>query len=251
MATLVAKKSKPARNGTSHAVSRRPRSAPLDRSTFPLDATLADVQAHLGGIPVSRIHLHPQPGTATIRDLKRLDRRTLGTCELIDGVIVEKHMGWYESLVATVLIGVMEPHARSQRLGIVLRADAVLRLFPKQARAPDVSFVSKRRLAQYKPSRSDPIPTLIPDLAVEVLSKSNTPKEIDLKLRQYFTSGVELAWVIDPKRRKATIHTNLTDHMTINLKGVLNGGKVVPGFRITLRELFDRADQMLADVGEE
>ncbi len=251
MATLVAKKSKPPRNGTSRAVSRRPRSAPLDRSSFPPDATLADVQAHLGGIPVSRIHLHPQPGTATIRDLKRLDRRTLGTCELIDGVIVEKQMGWYESLVAAVLNRILGTHVEINLLGIVLGADAVLRLFPKQARAPDVSFVSKRRLAQYKPSRSDPIPTLIPDLAVEVLSKSNTPKEIALKLGQYFTSGVELAWVIDPKRRKGTIYTSLSDCTTIDLDGVLDGGKVVPGFRITLRELFDRADQMLADVGEE
>ena len=251
MATLVAKKSKPARNGTAHAVSRRPGRASLDNSPFPPDATLADVQAHLGGIPASRIHLHPQPGTATIGDLKRLDGRTLRTCELIDGVIVEKQMGWYESLVAAVLNLILGTYVENHRLGMILGADAVLRLFPKQARAPDVSFVSKRRLAQYKPSRSDPIPMLIPDLAVEVLSKSNTPKEIELKLRQYFTSGVELAWVIDPKRRKATIHTSLTDSTTIDLDGVLDGGRVVPGFRITLRELFDRADQMLAVDGEE
>ena len=120
----------------------------------------------------------------------------------------------------------------------------------RQARAPDVCFISKRSLAKYKPSRSDPIPTLIPDLAVEVLSKSNTPKEIELKLNQYFTAGVQLAWVIDPKRRKATIHTSLTEQVTIDIDGVLDGGKVVPGFRITLRELFDRADQMLEHLEE-
>jgi Uma2 family endonuclease len=249
MATVVAKKSKVSRNNKAHVASRLART-PAGNRRFAPDTTFADVQERLGGIPASRIHLHPQPGTATIRDLQRLDRKTLGTCELIDGVIVEKQMGWYESLVASVLIELLAPHVRAHRLGIVLGSDAVLRLFPQQARAPDVCFVSKRSLAQYKPSRSKPIPVLIPDLAVEVLSKSNTPREIELKLRQYFTSGVRLAWVIDPKRRNATIHTSLTERMAIERDGVLNGGKVVPGFRVLLRELFDRADQMLEDVDE-
>ena len=248
MATLVAKKSKATRNGKSPAPPRR---TPAGNRIFAPDSTLADVQERLGGIPAARIRLHPFPGTATIRDLKRLDGRTRGTCELINGVIVEKQMGWYESLVASVLNEILAPHVRTHRLGIVLAADGVLRLFPKQARAPDVSFISKRSLAKYKPSRSDPIPTLIPDLAVEVLSKSNTPNEIELKLNQYFTSGVQLAWVIDPKRRTATIHSSLTEQSTIDLDGVLNGGHVVPGFRISLRELFDLADQMLEHIREE
>ncbi|HLQ45131.1 MAG TPA: Uma2 family endonuclease [Planctomycetaceae bacterium] len=251
MATLIAKKAKTARNGKARVLTPRLRRASTGNQQFAPDATLADVQERLGGIPVSRIHLHPQPGTATIRDLERLDGKTLGTCELIDGVIVEKQMGWYESLVASVLIQILGQHVHIHRLGIVLGSDGVLRLFPQQARAPDVCFVSKRRLHQYKPSRSKPIPVLIPDLAVEVLSKSKTPKEIELKLNQYFTSGVRLAWVIDPKHRSAVIHSSLTRRSTIELDGVLDGGKVVPGFRITLRELFDRADQMLEDVDEE
>lgn len=251
MATVVAKKSKALRNGKAAASVSRLRRNPASNQRFAADATLADVQERLGGIPASRIHLHPQPGTATIRDLERLDRKTRGTCELIDGVIVEKQMGWYESLVASVLIQILGPHVQIHKLGIVLGSDAVLRLFPQQARAPDVCFVSKQSLARDKPSRSKPIPVLIPDLAVEVLSKSNTPKEIELKLRQYFTSGVRLAWVIDPKRRNAMIHTSLTERTPIELDGVLDGGKVVPGFRVTLRELFDRADELLESLGVE
>ncbi len=249
MATLVAQKAKMARNGKAQAVAHR-NLTPADNPVFDSDATLADVQDRLGGIPASRIHLHPLPGTATIRDLERLDRKTPGTCELINGVIVEKQMGWYESLVASVLIELLAPFVRTHRLGIVLGSDAVLRLFPQQARAPDVCFVSKRGLARDKPSKSKPIPVLIPDLAVEVLSKSNTTKEIELKLRQYFTSGVRLAWVIDPKRRTAMVHTSLTERTAIDLDGILDGGKVVPGFRVSLRELFDRADQMLEEIDE-
>ncbi|MFM9960476.1 MAG: Uma2 family endonuclease [Planctomycetaceae bacterium] len=249
MATLIAQKPKTARSGKAPAMDRRRRTL-ADNPVFDADATLADVQQRLGGIPASRIHLHPLPGTATIRDLERLDGKTLGTCELINGVIVEKQMGWYESYLAMVLGSLLTVHVQERRLGIVLGSDGVLRLFPQQARAPDVSFVSKQSLTQYKPSRSKPIPFLIPDLAVEVLSKSNTPKEIELKLQQYFTSGVRLAWVIDPKRKNAMIHTSLTERTAIDLDGLLDGGQVVPGFRVSLRELFDRADQMLEEIEE-
>src|SRR5437773_1400248 len=140
MATLIAKKTKAARNGKARVLTPRLRRASAGNQQFAPDATLADVQERVGGIPLSRIHLHPQPGTATIRDLERLDGKTLGTCELIDGVIVEKQMGWYESLVASVLIELLAPHVRAHRLGIVLGSDAVLRLFPQQGRAPDVCF---------------------------------------------------------------------------------------------------------------
>ncbi len=248
MATLVAQKPNGMRTGKPDAPARRRAAA---HRVFAPNSTLADVQECLGGIPASRIRLHPIPGTATIRDLERLDSRTLRTCELINGVIVEKDMGWYESLVASVLIELLAPYVRTHRLGIVLGSDGVLQLFPTQARAPDVCFVSKRRLTKYKPSRNRPIPVMIPDLAIEVLSKSNTPKEIALKLNQYFTSGVRLAWVIDPKHRTATIHTSLTRQSTIGLDGMLDGARVVPGFRITLRELFDRADELLQDVSDE
>lgn len=242
MATLLEKKPTALRNGKN---SRGLRSNP-----FPPEATLADVRAHLGGIPLSRIHLHPQPGTATISDLKRLDRKTRFACELIDGVIVEKSTGWYESLVATVLIELLSSHARTSRLGIVLGANAVLQLYPMIARAPDVSFVSKKSLARYKPSRSNPIPLLVPDLAIEVLSKSNTAKEIALKLQQYFSAGVLLVWVIDPKRRSAVIHTSSAERFNIDAEGVLDGGTVVPGFRVNLQEVFVRADVMLEDFEE-
>lgn len=249
MATVIVKKTKATPNQKVGDVPP-PRSR-TSTSRFDGNATLEDVRRHLGNIPASRIHLYPQPGTATIRDLERLEGMTRGACELIDGIIVEKQMGWYESLVASVLIQILGAFVHERRLGIVLPGDAALRLFPQQARAPDVSFISKRSLSVYKPSPSKPIPVLIPDLAVEVLSKSNTPKEIELKLQQYFTSGVQLAWVIDPKRRIATIHTSQAQRKTIELDGVFDGGKVVPGFRVTLRELFDRTDQMLSEFNGE
>ena len=215
------------------------------------NAMLGDVLDRLGGIPASRVRLFPAPGTATIRDLKRIDRRMNGTCELIDGVIVEKAMGWYESFLATVLSSMMTQFVRQRRLGIVLGSDGTLRILPKQVRAADVSFVSRKRLAKAKPVKEEPFPSVVPDLAVEVLSKSNTRREMERKLNDYFTAGVLLVWMIDPRRRQATVHTSPTTSVVIGLKDSLDGGDVLPGFRVILQDLFDEVDRVLEEVREE
>ena len=65
-----------------------------------MDWTLADLQAHLGGIPMERIRLYPSPGRATKDDVEPARARKNRTCELIDGVLVEKTVGLYESVLA-------------------------------------------------------------------------------------------------------------------------------------------------------
>ena len=248
MATVLIKqrtangKSRPRSNGKSRGVT-----PPI----FADDAMLGDVLERLGGIPASRVRLFPAPGTATIRDLRRLDRRTNGTCELIDGVIVEKAMGWYESFLATVLSSLLTQFVRQRRLGIVLGADGTLRILPKQVRAADVSFVSRKRLAKAKPAKEEPYPAVVPDLAVEVLSKSNTRREMERKLNDYFSAGVLLVWMIDPRRRQATVHTSTTSHEVIGLQQTLDGRDVLPGFRVVLQDLFDEVDQILEEMNEE
>ena len=212
---------------------------------------LADVLNRLGGIPASRVRLNPTPGTATIRDLRRLDRGTGVTCELIDGTLVEKAMGWYESLLASVLIELLTQHVRSRKLGAVLAPDGMLRIQPQLVRAADVSFISKRQITRRKPSKMDPFPAVVPDLAVEVISKSNTRREIERKLAEYFAAGTTLVWVIDPRTRQATTLTSASNRHTISLDGVLDARDVVPGFRVTLRVLFERADQMLEELVDE
>ncbi|MGA2501127.1 MAG: Uma2 family endonuclease, partial [Tepidisphaeraceae bacterium] len=77
-------------------------------STHPLDWTAADMQADLGGIPLSRIRMVPPPGMATEKDVLEVRARTRRICELVDGVLVEKAMGYYESLVAVALIHLLK-----------------------------------------------------------------------------------------------------------------------------------------------
>jgi hypothetical protein len=84
--------------------------------------------------------------------------------------------------------------------------DGMMRLFPQLVRSPDVAFVSRARLAEgHMPKEA--IPNLVPDLAVEVLSESNTPREMLRKRQDYFRAGVRLAWVFDPDARAVDVFT--------------------------------------------
>ena len=88
-----------------------------------------------------------------------------------------------------------------------------------------------------------PIPDLVPDLAVEVLSTSNTTAEMDRKLRDYFTSGVRLVWLVDARPRQATVCTAVDCCTVIDAAQTLDGGDVLPGFVLPLADLFTILDQ--------
>lgn len=202
--------------------------------------TAAEMQQQLGGIPLERIRVVPPPGLATDEDAIRIQDREGRTCEVIDGVLVEKAMGFFEARIATVLLQTLQNFLDARDLGIVTGPDGLVRLMPNRTRAPDVSFFSWSKF----PERQLPaaaVPHLIPDLTVEVLSKSNTKAEIETKLDEYFSTGVRAAWVIDPARVTARIYTAREDFEDISESGSLRAPAVLPGFELTLRELFDRA----------
>ena len=83
------------------------------------------------------------------------------------------------------------------------------------------------------PARESPKPpifALAPDLAVEILSKGNTKREMKRKLRDYFKAGVRLVWYIEPKTRTARAYTAEQEWTEIGPDGSLLGGEVLPGF---------------------
>jgi Uma2 family endonuclease len=199
--------------------------------------TLADLVRQLGGIPLKRIRLRPLPGTATERDVLAVERRENRLCELVDGVLVEKAVGFRESLVACALIEFLRAFVRPRKLGVVAGPDGMVRLTSGLVRIPDVSFVSWDRL----PGRrvpSKPIPRLAPNLAVEVLSETNTKREMARKLREYFKAGVVLAWLIDPKARTVTVYTAVDHSVVLDETQTLDGAPVLPGFHLPIAELF-------------
>lgn len=205
----------------------------------PVD-TLADLLARLGHVPLERIRLHPAPGTATEADVLARPGDEKRLCELVDGVLVEKPVGYYESLLAALLIGFLRRFLDEHDLGFVLAPDATLRLAAGLVRLPDVSFVSWARFPDGRLPR-EPIPDLVPDLAVEVLSPGNTEAEMRRKLEEYFSAGCQLVWYVLPDERAVRVYTSPASARLLREDDALDGGVVLPGFRLAIREWFDRA----------
>jgi Uma2 family endonuclease len=203
--------------------------------------TLADLLQQLGGISPKRIRLRPAPGSATEKDVIKIRDRERRLFELVDGVLVEKVMGYWESVLAIELGRLLGNFVEPRKLGTIAGEAGMLRLSPGLVRIPDLSFIFRGRLAQHRRAR-DPILPLAPDLAIEVLSQGNTSREMSRKIREFFASGCRLVWLVDPRDRTVTVYTSLTETMVLTEKQTLTGGEILPGFRLPLRKLFRLLD---------
>jgi Uma2 family endonuclease len=204
--------------------------------------TFADLLRRLGDVPPDRIRFRPFPGTATVQDVNILQEKEGILCELIDGVLVEKIMGYSESLLAAFLISVMNHYVIPRNLGHVTSPDATVELMPDLVRIPDVAFTSWDRLPGRKRPK-EPVPRLVPNLAIEILSLSNTPGEMASKRQDYFAAGVELVWEVDPETRTVAVYTSPKAMTTLRDTDTLDGGIVLPGFTLRLHDLFAELDR--------
>ena len=218
-----------------------PATCPPDTPTHGDSLTVANLLQRFGPMRLSRIRFQPWPGTATEQDVLDLHAREGRLYELIDGILLEKAMGFPESLLALALGAYLKVFANRHNAGAVLGADGMLRLAPGLIRIPDVSFIRWERFPN-RQVQPDPIPNLFPDLAVEVVSPSNTDAEMEQKLRDYFNSGTQLVWFVDPRQRTVTVYTAPDQSIVLREDQTLDGGTVLPGFTLSLRELFTELD---------
>lgn len=199
--------------------------------------TIADLLKELGGIAARRVRADPLPGTATERDLIAVNTHTNRLFELVNGVLVEKAMGLAESFLMCELVSLLRSHLHDRPLGFLAGADGPLRLMPGLVRLPDISFISWGRV----PGRTiplEPIADLAPDLAVEILSKSNTKKEMARKRREYFFAGTRLVWMVDKDKRSVEVFTAPDQSVVLTEEDTLDGDGVLPGFSLPVRQLF-------------
>lgn len=206
-------------------------------ASTPSEWTVADLTERFGPIYLSRIRSTPPPGQATERDVVEIEVREKRRYELYDGVLVEKVMGYYESYLAMILGRHLATFVDEHDLGVVAGEAGMIRLLPGQVRIPDVSFVSWERLPSRQIPR-EPIPQLVPDLAVEVISKGNTSEEMERKLDEYFEAGTRLVWYVDPQARIVRVYTASKGVVELQEGQTLEGGEVLPGFRLPLARLF-------------
>lgn len=204
--------------------------------------TLADALRDLGNVDPARIRMSPAPGAAEPMDVERIRAREKRLFELVDGILVEKVMGFRESMIAIVIGAILRSFVSERNLGLVVGADGMMRLFADTVRIPDVAFVAWDKLPEGRVP-DQPVPHVVPTLAVEVLSASNTKDEMERKRKEYFTAGVALIWEVELERRLLTSfsapnsHTEYTEHETVRHVPIL------PGFELSLREVFSELDK--------
>ncbi len=203
--------------------------------------TAGEVLKQLGGIPADRVRVFPVPGTATEIDLIKANDRKEGICELIDGTLIEKTADCRDSALTVALIAFLGTFIRENKLGRAFGPNGPSRLSPSQVRCPDVWFVTAARLRQCRDRKAE-ILEIAPDLAVEILNKSNSHGEMQRKLRDYFAAGTRLVWYVDPKKRTVRVYTDPDKATTLTEDQTLDGGDVLPGFSLCLRELFAELD---------
>lgn len=126
-----------------------------------------------------------------------------------------------------------------ERLGCVYTAEPafVLARGPDTILCPEVAYISAERLPPVE--ERDQFMEIPPDLAVEVLSPSETARSSREKVDPYLEGGAQAAWVVDPLRRSVTVHLAGGEIEILSEDDTLDGGDVLPGFSVPVAEIFE------------
>ena len=148
-----------------------------------------------------------------------------------------RYQGWKHGKIVGNLHGILWHHVQKNKLGVVFGAKPVSGSAVNRTRsAPDVAFIARDNLPEkepveaYWPGR--------PDLAVEVLSPDDRPREVEEKTKTCLAAGTKMVWVVDPKLRGVSLYRSPTDVVVKTGADVLDGGNVVAGFRCPPAEIF-------------
>ena len=201
--------------------------------------SFAEILTQLGGVSPDRVRLDPTPGRATEEDVDRIDCHADRLFELIDGILVEKVYDIYDSLITTRLTSALWEWNEPLNAGLVNGPSAPFRFGPQQVRMPDATFTSWERLPDDGIPR-DPVPNLVPNLAVEVVNPANSDGELSRKRQDYFAAGVELVWFVYSRPKFVEVYLPDTERTVLRPGDVLDGGDVLPGFTLPVAKIFEK-----------
>ena len=161
-----------------------------------------------------------------------------GQYELVDGRLVERHLGFESSYIATILLTLLRQHVAEEGCGWVVGSEAGYQCFaddPNKVRKPDGAYVSFDRLPASDPPKG--FCRVAPDLAFEVVSPHDLFSEVEVKVNDFLRAGVRLVWVVDPESRTVRVHRS--EHVAyLKESDELTGGDVLPRFKCQVAELF-------------
>lgn len=158
--------------------------------------------------------------------------------ELVKGELRKMPPAGFEHGSLAIKIGWrLGQYVEMNNLGLVLAAETGFKIAsdPDTVRAPDAGFVRKDRIPAELPKGYFPG---APDLAVEVISPSDTFQEVEEKVFDWLESGTSLVWVINPSRRRVTVYSSPSNITILTENDELDGEDIVPGFRCRISDLF-------------
>lgn len=161
--------------------------------------------------------------------------------ELVDGELVERDMGALSGWVGNRVASELDQYSR-QHGGWAFGDGVGYRCYAddrERVRKPDASFVRADRLS----SPPEGYITIVPDLAVEVVSPNDAYYEVEAKVDEYLAAGVRMVWVINPANNSVRVFHPKRIVEEIGTDGELTGGDVMPGFTCGIRSLFPPVPQ--------
>ncbi|AHG89619.1 protein of unknown function DUF820 [Gemmatirosa kalamazoonensis] len=158
--------------------------------------------------------------------------------ELVNGELrVSEPPGFWHGALQTQIAAALHTHVATHGLGVVVTESGfVLRRGPDIVRGPDIAFIRTDRVPP--PDRMERFIEGAPDFVAEIVSPGDAAWEIAEKVDGYLAHGVRLVWMVYPRLRQVVVHT--PDRLSRVLRGneTLEGGEVVPGFILSVGDLF-------------
>jgi Uma2 family endonuclease len=159
--------------------------------------------------------------------------------ELVDGELLEREMGQEADSIAFCIGRLVGNHVADHDLGICNGAQGSYQVFPDdpdKVRIPDFSFTRKERLP--KEGRAKGHARVAPDLAVEVVSPNDKPKDLAEKIRDFQAAGIPWIWIVYPDTQTVEIHRLDGSTRRLQVGDILEGENVLPGFQVEVSKLF-------------
>ena len=169
---------------------------------------------------------------------EELSRMPVGPCELVEGRVVSRPPTNYtHGEIETDVSTALKAYARETGRGRVMGGEVgiFIRHAPDTVRAADVLFISHER---YTRRQSRSYLDVSPELVVEILSPDDPWSEVMEKLSDYFSAGVDVVWVVNPRRREVYAYRSLTEVRRFGEEQVLTEEEILPRFALPVSDLF-------------
>ncbi len=154
--------------------------------------------------------------------------------ELIDGVLIEKMPSFTPSQIAMEIVFFFKLYLHEHPIGYITGPDGGYLINDEDVLIPDVGYIAKVRLPE-TPDREALVP---PDLAVEVKSPTDRKRALRRKAERYLAAGTKVVWLVYPDEQIVEVYVGDEDVKTVGMNGTLDGGDVLPGFTLAVKDIF-------------